>query len=107
MEFGVLHSSPVTAFISEKGFMAAFAAVLHNNTKHMVVRGCWMIQNVVLNDKTVTFMYCSKVNDEITYFKFWSKEFRWILHCIVLQSKMIKVKIAIFWDVMLYSLMGR
>jgi hypothetical protein len=87
--------------------MAAFAAVLHNNTKHMVVRGCWMIQNVVLNDKTVTFMYCSKVNDEITYFKFWSKEFRWILHCIVLQSKMIKVKIAIFWDVMLYSLMGR
>ena len=49
--------------------------MLCNNADFTVVAGCCNIQSVVLNDKIVMSMCCSKVNDEVMDFKFWSKEF--------------------------------
>ena len=59
--------------------------MLHNNANCTVVAGRCNVQSVVLNDKIVMSMCCSKVNEEVMDFKFWSKEFLWILHCVVLQ----------------------
>jgi len=48
--------------------------VLNNNANFTVGAGHCNVQSVVLNDKIVISMCCSKVNDKIMDFKFWSKE---------------------------------
>jgi len=71
----MLHSQPVKSSDFSKGCHGRRSDVLHNNTNSTVVTGQCNIESVFLIDKIVMSMCCPKVNDEVTDFKFWSKEF--------------------------------